>query len=150
LTNDNDLFITGTTDSSGNITFNNVEIDNLGIVNVTVTGEDMITYEGVINMTVAGVNDLINDIANFTSQPNPFSTNTKINYTLLESNNTTIQIYNVRGQIVRNLKSDMQSAGNHSIVWNGLNDNGSKLDSGVYYCRLTSGKNVRTIKLLMK
>jgi hypothetical protein len=150
LTNDNDLFVTGTTDSNGNITFNNVEVDNLGVINVTVTGGDIITYEGVINMTVAGVNDVINDIANFTSQPNPFSTETKINYTLIESNNTSINIYNVRGQLVRSFKSDLQAAGNHSIIWDGLNNQGNKLDSGVYFCQLVSGKNVRTIKLLMK
>jgi len=149
LTNDNGLFVTGTTDSSGNITFSNVEIDNIGEVNVTVTGGDIITYEGVINMTVAGINDVINDIANFSSQPNPFSTETKINYTLIESNNTSINIYNVRGQLVRSFKSDLQAAGNHSIVWDGLNGRGNKLDRGVYFCQLVSGKNVRTIKLLM-
>ena len=148
LTNNDGLFITGTTDASGNVTFN-IDVDNLGVINVTVVGEDVITYEGVINMTTAGINDVVNDLANFNSQPNPFTSSTKINYTLLEANNTSIRIFNVRGQVVRNLQSNLQAAGNHTIEWDGLNDNGSKLNSGVYFCQLVSGNNVSTIKLLM-
>ena len=148
LTNNDGLFVTGTTDANGNITFN-IDVANLGVINVTVTGEDVITYEGVINMTTAGVHDIINDVANFSSQPNPFTISTQINYTLLDANNTSIKIFNSNGQVVRNLQSNMQSAGNHTIEWNGLSDNGNKLDGGVYFCQLISGKNVRTLKLLM-
>ncbi len=148
LTNANGLFITGTTDANGNITFN-IDVDSLAEINVTVVGEDVITYEGVINMTTAGINDMNTDLANFNSQPNPFSTNTKINYTLLKANNTSIKIFNINGQLVRNLQNDMQSAGNHSVEWNGLNDKGSKLTNGIYFCHLVSGKNVRTLKLIL-
>ena len=91
LTNNNDLFVTGTTDANGNVTFN-VTVDNIGEINVTVTGEDIITYEGTINMTTASINDYSNDVANFATQPNPFNTTTTINYTLLGSKNTSIKL----------------------------------------------------------
>jgi len=148
LTNASDLFVTGLTDASGNITFN-IDVANAGEINVTVTGGDIITYEGVINMSVAGVDDLINDFKDLSSYPNPFSSNTTINYTLLNNNQTAIKIFTLNGQVVRNLQDEYQAVGKYSILWDGLNDQGNKLESGVYFCQLISGDSVSTIKLLL-
>ena len=147
LTNENGLFATGITDASGNVIITANIVDS-GIVNVTVTGDDVYPYEGTINMSGIGVTEL-DDLTKLVSYPNPFSTSTQINYTLLETNQTSLRIFNVNGQIVRDLQNNTQEAGQHSIQWDGLNNNGNSISNGIYYCQLVSGEYASVIKLVM-
>lgn len=148
LTNENGLFATGTTDISGNVIIT-ANIADVGILNVTVIGNDVIPYEGTINMSGIGVTDLENDLTELNSYPNPFMLSTQINYTLLEENQTSLRIYNVNGQIIRNLQNNIQEAGKYSLQWDGLNESGNKLSNGIYYCQLVSGRHTSVIKLVM-
>lgn len=81
------------------------------------------------------------------NHPNPFRVNTWISYTLPESSNVNIGIYNVSGELVRTLNNQQQSAGKHSIEWNGLNDAGVMTSQGVYFCRLKTDDNSETMKM---
>ncbi len=83
--------------------------------------------------------------------PNPFNPTTTIPYQLPEQHRVQIVIYNVRGQKVRTLVSRTQSAGFHTAVWDGRNDLGNPVSSGIYFYRLKAG-NYREVRrmLLMK
>jgi flagellar hook assembly protein FlgD len=60
-------------------------------------------------------------------------------------------IYDIRGRVVRSLMNESQEAGEHTAVWNGTDDNGRALASGVYLYRLeTTGKSVTRKCVLMK
>jgi flagellar hook assembly protein FlgD len=60
-------------------------------------------------------------------------------------------IYDIRGRVVRSLMNESQEAGEHTAVWNGTDDNGRALASGVYLYRLeTNGKSVTRKCVLMK
>lgn len=83
--------------------------------------------------------------------PNPFNPLTTISYGLAKSENVSIQVYNIKGQPVRTLVSGAQSGGTYRLQWNGTNDNGRALSSGVYYIKMTAGKYTTTQKaILMK
>jgi hypothetical protein len=81
--------------------------------------------------------------------PNPFNPVTNIRYGLPEASQVSIQIFNVQGQLVRTLFSAEQPAGYHTIQWNGRNDFGSQLGSGVYFYRVQSGKDKMIKKMLL-
>jgi hypothetical protein len=68
--------------------------------------------------------------------PNPFNATTRIFFTLPRGGETTLRIYDVRGRVVRTLLNGPRSAGPQSIDWNGRNDNGANVASGVYFYRL--------------
>lgn len=85
----------------------------------------------------------------FQAYPNPFNSSIKIIFNLASQRHVSIAIYNVLGQKVRNLTDALYSAGQHSIFWNGKNDYGNLASSGVYLCRLNSGAEQQTIKLLL-
>ena len=53
--------------------------------------------------------------------------------------NTELMIYNIKGQKVKRLVSDQLSAGQHSVVWNGTDDSGKPVSSGVYFYKMKSG-----------
>ncbi|MBK7190347.1 MAG: T9SS type A sorting domain-containing protein [bacterium] len=71
--------------------------------------------------------------------PNPFNPSTTISFTLAEGGPTELQVFNVRGQNVRKLVAGGLEAGDHSVTWDGRDDSGARVPSGVYFYKLTSG-----------
>lgn len=71
--------------------------------------------------------------------PNPFNPNTQIDFTLPQSENVRLDIYNMNGQLVRTLVDRTMTAGTHTVEWDGLANDGGKVSSGVYLYRLTAG-----------
>jgi FlgD Ig-like domain len=72
--------------------------------------------------------------------PNPFNPTTTINYNLTENENVTLKIYNVKSELVNTLVSQEQTAGNHSVVWNGTDNNGNQAGSSVYLYKMKTDK----------
>ena len=82
--------------------------------------------------------------------PNPFNPATTIAYELSESANVTLQIYNVVGQVVQTLvASEAQNAGRYQIRWNGMDDRGMTVSSGIYFYRISIGKFQEVRKLML-
>lgn len=73
--------------------------------------------------------------------PNPFNPTAFIPYTLAESRDVTIHIYNARGQIIRSFYQGTQPANSYQIAWDGTDTNGNALGTGVYHIRLLAGKD---------
>ena len=83
--------------------------------------------------------------------PNPFNPDTTIGYELAESADVTLQIYNVVGQVVRTLiAAEPQSVGRYQVRWDGMDDRGTPVSSGIYFYQLSAGKfqDVRKLMLL--
>jgi len=81
--------------------------------------------------------------------PNPFNPTTKINYSLKENSKVSINIYNIKGQKVKQLVSDQLSTGQHSAVWNGKDNNGRSVSSGIYFYKLKTGNFEKTRKMIL-
>jgi hypothetical protein len=79
--------------------------------------------------------------------PNPFNSETWINYAMAETANITLSIYDLRGELVRTLFTGVQTAGKHSVEWNGLNHSGNAVPSGVYFYQLKADGFVKTNKM---
>jgi flagellar hook assembly protein FlgD len=70
------------------------------------------------------------------NRPNPFNPMTEICFTIAETQRTNLRIYDLSGRLVRSLVDGALPAGDHRVVWNGLDDNGRAAPSGVYLYRL--------------
>jgi len=68
--------------------------------------------------------------------PNPFNPRTTISYELAERSNVSLRIFDGRGRVVRTLIATAQTAQRHQIVWDGTNDAGTAVGSGIYFARL--------------
>jgi hypothetical protein len=83
--------------------------------------------------------------------PNPFNPATTVRYGLKDAGSVRINVYNSRGQLVRSLVNDAKAAGTYSAVWNGLDNSGRPVSSGLYFIRMEARNLVQTKKaLLMK
>jgi tetratricopeptide (TPR) repeat protein len=81
--------------------------------------------------------------------PNPFNPSTTISFLLPKDAICTLEVFNIRGQKVKTLINETRFAGNHSVVWNGLDDNGKPVSSGLYLYRLTTPNSSQTNKMLL-
>jgi len=81
--------------------------------------------------------------------PNPFNPETTIFYSVRSAGRVELNVYNIRGQMVRTLVNEPLSAGSHEVVWNGRDDTGRACATGVYFCRVQSPKQTQTHKMLL-
>jgi len=81
--------------------------------------------------------------------PNPFNPSTTISFLLPKDASCILEVYNIRGQKVKTLINETRFAGNHSVVWTGLDDNGKPVSSGLYFYRLTTPNSFQTNKMLL-
>ena len=84
-----------------------------------------------------------------TNYPNPFNPSTTISFTLPASGKASLTVYDITGRRVRELLSGSVPAGAGTAVWDGKDDSGRPVSSGVYIARLSAGKNVAVGKMLL-
>ena len=84
----------------------------------------------------------------FQNYPNPFNSTTKIRYDLASNGKVKIKIYNLLGEEVMTLVDATQVAGTYEVLWNGKNDKGSDVASGLYLYRIQAGNFVQSKKLV--
>lgn len=94
-------------------------------------------------------NTLIPPALTISIYPNPFNPETTISYTLPASGPVSLEIYNSRGQLVRRLLHEEQPAGEHYLIWNGKDDSGHSVASGLYLCRIACNGKHETRKMLL-
>jgi hypothetical protein len=81
--------------------------------------------------------------------PNPFNPETRINYALGTAGVAQLRVFDSSGRLVRTLVDGQQEAGQHSVVWDGTNNNGTTLASGVYFYELNTDQGHASRKALM-
>ncbi len=87
----------------------------------------------------------------FPNVPNPFNPSTTISFSIPKDDKVVLKVYNIKGQLVKTLVNDHLEAGTHKAVWNGDNQSGKNVSSGIYLYRLEScGKSKAQKMLLLK
>jgi hypothetical protein len=119
-----------------------VWLDNIRVIDVNLTGlEDgkPLVTDGAPSKSLLSQN-----------YPNPFNPGTTIQYRLPEEGAVSLVLYNPRGQAVRTLVQENQKPGDHSVQWNGENEAGLRVPSGVYVYRLRAETADRTYTVSRK
>ena len=81
--------------------------------------------------------------------PNPFNPQTTIAYQLPTASRVTVEVFNILGQLVKTLVDAEQQAGTYSVVWDGRDGNGLKVNSGIYFCRFRAAEYSKIQKMLL-
>jgi hypothetical protein len=80
----------------------------------------------------------------YQNYPNPFTSTTTITYSITEANRTTIRVYDILGRTIKTLVDEYEQPNIYILTFNA-----SKLASGVYFCKVTSGGNTATKKMIV-
>ncbi len=81
--------------------------------------------------------------------PNPFNPQTTIAFSIKDRGLVTLKVYNVAGELVRTIADEQFTAGSHTKVWDGRNDAGQPVSSGVYFYKLVSNNFTQTKKMVL-
>jgi photosystem II stability/assembly factor-like uncharacterized protein len=88
--------------------------------------------------------------------PNPFNPTTTLHFTVHSPRSagrspipTTLRIYNLMGQEVRILVDELKEAGTYEVIWDGKDDQGKEVASGIYFCKLVVGDQSQTKKMIL-
>ena len=80
---------------------------------------------------------------------NPFNPETNISFFLKQAMDVSIEVYDLRGRLVKSLFDGKKEAGLHSVVWSGVEPNGKALPSGVYFYSISTGQKTVTKKMAL-
>jgi len=89
------------------------------------------------------------DVALLPAYPSPFNGVTRLDFTLPSSGRAQMRIYDVRGALVRTLLDERHGPGLHHAAWDGRDDGGERVASGVYYVRMETPGGVKQQKVVL-
>ena len=82
--------------------------------------------------------------------PNPFNPTTTISFAVAQTSLfVNIEVFNIKGQKVKKLANEILPAGNHTVVWNGEDENGKSVSSGVYFYKMKNGNYLSSKKMIL-
>ncbi len=102
-------------------------------------------------LTVDADEDLIPTITKLDGNyPNPFNPTTTISFSVAQTSSfVKVEIFNIKGQKVKQLVNEILPAGRHIVVWNGKDDNGKQTATGIYFYKMKSGDYQKSRKMLL-
>jgi len=109
---------------------------------------NVIEWFGTTDAVQRETSNLPTDFALKQNFPNPFNPTTTIRYELPQSENVRLIIYNMLGQKVRTLVNEQHTAGRYSVTWDGKDDAGRMVGSGLYFYQVQAGNFVKTAKMV--
>ncbi len=90
----------------------------------------------------------VNSEVCLSNYPNPFNPTTNILFNVAEEGIVNVKVYNLKGQVVKSLLNEKRAIGSHSVIWNGDNNRGSRVASGIYFVRLEQ-KNIHITRKII-
>lgn len=115
----------------------------------TINGGQDVYYTHIIPSNILGIDDLSIGILNAVNYPNPFSDETTIEFTLNKEEIVLVEVFDIQGKKVSTLLNE-SVIGNQRIIWDGRNNKGTKLNTGLYFISVTSGKRSSVLKVLLR
>ncbi len=166
--------VAGVYQSNGLLTVDNLDMDRNPDIFIGAPGKllgwDIKTHRGHINKwhtfkgsysrngSVSYIVDNDNsDVNNYETAvtgnyPNPFNPETTIAFSINQKDSSQpalLQVYNIKGQLVKTLDNKVYSEGSHTIVWSGKDNSEKSVGTGVYFFRLRTASTVQTSKMLL-
>ncbi len=93
--------------------------------------------------------EIPNQFALNQNYPNPFNPSTTITFALPKNEQVKLEVYDILGNLVKTVVNQQMAPGNYNVVWNGVDQNGARVSSGVYLYRLQAGSFSTVKKMLM-
>jgi len=111
-------------------------------------------WVGTTDVPETPVDEILSDFHLFQNYPNPFNPETRIQFKvqslkLRELVPTSLRIYNILGQRVKTLVNEEKKAGTYEVIWDGKDDQGKGVSSGIYFYQLRAGDFTETKKMLL-
>ncbi len=108
-----------------------------------------LSFENTTPVVDTQTKSLVTKFSLSQNYPNPFNPETQIRFSVSDGRPALLTIFNSLGQKVRTLISNNMTAGNYEVTWDGKNDQGINLPSGIYFYKLQAGSHLKVNKMLL-
>jgi hypothetical protein len=115
----------------------------LGTIDARSPANAAVALEGEVGRAIPRVTSL------HPNAPNPFNPRTRIAFDLAVGGEVAVEIYGVDGRLVRTLVREHHEPGYYTLDWNGTDDHGRRLASGVYMLRLVTPEKTQVRKMML-
>jgi len=122
---------------------------SMGVHNATYAVALLQKALGSYPLDVKPTGDIPKEFALNQNYPNPFNPSTTISFALPQNEQVKLEVYDILGNLVKTVVNQQMSAGTYTVVWNGFDQNGARVASGVYLYRLQAGSFSTVKKMLM-
>ncbi|HTP14069.1 MAG TPA: T9SS type A sorting domain-containing protein, partial [Bacteroidota bacterium] len=119
-----------------------------GLVAVATHGSGVFSAQAITSVP-SGSSPVPETFSLAQNYPNPFNPSTTIQYVVPRTGTVSIEVYDVGGRHIATLAEGVKTAGTHSVTWNGVNDRGVAVSSGVYFCRFNATGFTSTRKMIL-
>lgn len=127
-----------------------LDLNNLAFSDGQIIAEKDGLYQVKLNGNGSGDSDsAVSIIRTMSNYPNPFNPNTNISFTLTAKAEANVLIYNIKGQIVREMGRKPYNVGINTIKWDGRDSANNPVSSGIYFIRINTESESHTHKMLM-
>jgi plastocyanin len=116
-------------------------------IHVSMTGVVVVSQRTDINGNTGDV--LLPSKIDLSSYPNPFNAQTRISFNIPEAGLVNLTVYDIAGRSIRTLVNEYRPAGISAVTWDGRNNNGEQLASGIYFVRMIAGGQSTTHRAVM-
>ena len=118
---------------------------------VTAENSDEQIWTVTVSLVVSSEDDITMSVTKlFGNYPNPFNPETTISFSVAQTSSfVTIDIYNIKGQKVKALINDKFDAGAHQVVWDGKDNSGKPVSSGIYFYKIKASNYTSTKKMIL-
>ena len=127
---------------------NDYQVSTVSLKDIKIAGADGNIVRSLSRTESSDIKAIPVNFALQQNFPNPFNPSTEIRFDLPENDHVTLAVYNMMGQKVKTLASRNMTPGYHSIIWNGTNDSGAKVATGMYFYSINT-KNFQSIKKML-
>ena len=111
----------------------------------------ILSFNLPIQQVTSNLQDVdIIDKVSMSNYPNPFNPETTLSFYLPEDTEVTLEIFNLKGQLVKRLVNDDFAKGNHQVVWKGNNQSNQQVNSGMYMYKLQTSKSRLIKKMILQ
>jgi hypothetical protein len=93
------------------------------------------------------ISDVKNNTLHLLTYPNPVSNSTNISFSLSQSQQVSLRVFDESGRLIKTIANTQLEAGSHQLIWNADDENGSKVATGIYYLKFNAGSYSETQKL---
>ncbi|MDP8202585.1 MAG: FlgD immunoglobulin-like domain containing protein [Candidatus Tenebribacter burtonii] len=83
------------------------------------------------------------------NHPNPFNPETTISFSIPTDSAINLIVYNIKGQLIKSLVNEIKPIGEHTVIWDGRDDNGKPVSSGIYFYKLKTNNIEKTRKMIL-
>ncbi len=127
----------------------NIRMRGGGTTSIPLNEIRKLTFSSVSDVQDAKWSAVIRTFTLLQNHPNPFNPATTITYELPKPGEVEVRVFNVTGRLVRTLSTGVMDGGRHEIGWDGRDDGGGVVASGLYFCQVVFEDAALTSKMLL-